>query len=93
MAETKLTFQITPGEGVRAYWLTVCDSHVPLVNGKGNVAVESPSSPVLTWWFTGNPGAKLTILGTVGKKRVVEVRDSRIPKGETEGAGSKSFDV
>ena len=93
MARKKINFQVSPGTGVTGYWLAVADKDVPLANGKGSTTTESPSNPILSWWFAGNPGSKLGIVGKVGADKVVEVKGSKIPAGEAEGAGSKRFAV
>jgi len=93
MATRKVDFTVTGKDGVQGFWIAVGNKDVPLVNGKGSINLESPKTHFLVWWFGGEPGAKLSIIGVVGATTVVEVKQSVIPPGELEGAGSKRFDV
>lgn len=61
------------------------------MNGKGTKDLDDKEEHVLIWWFSGDPGGKLAIVGKVGTKTVVEVKESRIPKDRTEGAGFDRF--
>jgi len=93
MATRRVDFTVTSKGGVQGSWIAVGGDDVPLVNDEGSITLQSPKTHFLVWWFVGNPGAKLTIEGKVGQQTVVEVKESTIPPGQTEGAGSKRFDV
>lgn len=93
MAKVKVDFKVTPGAGVTGYWIAVGDEDVPLTNGMGSIRLATGVRHLLVWWFTGNPGSKIAIKGTRGPTTVVEVKGSKIPPGESEGAGGKRFKV
>lgn len=91
MATKKVDFEVTPKDGTQAYWIAVDEDDVTLVNGRGSINVDDKIDHLLIWWFTGNAGGKLSIVGKVGQKTVVEVKESKIPKGKTRGAGKKDI--
>jgi len=74
------------------YWIAVGQEDVRLVNGKGNIDLGA-GKHTLIWWFVGDQGEKVSITGTVGDRTVVEVKESKIPEGETEGAGARRFTI
>ena len=89
---TTVTFRVTPGRSVVAYWIAVGDNDVPLENKEGEIALPA-GRHFLTWWFLGESGGTLSISGRDNRREVVTVKNSKIPKGETEGAGAKRFTV
>ena len=89
---TRITFDVTAGSSVTAYWIAVGNDDVPLTNGKGSISLPA-GKHFLTWWFMGDSGGKLSITGKNHGRQVVTVKNSRIPSGETEGAGTKRFTV
>ena len=92
MATRRVNFTVTSKAGVQAFWIAVSNTDVLLVDGKGSIDVET-GRRTLTWWFAGNPGGKLSIVGKVGENSVVDVKESTIPPSEHEAAGRKRFDV
>lgn len=93
MATKTLRLTVAPSDGLQGYWIAVGNENVALVGNKGSVNIETDRKHFLVWWFVGNPGNKLSIMGKVGDRTVVEVKASRIPQGEYEGAGAKRFSV
>jgi hypothetical protein len=93
MAQRNTQFTVSGKGGVQAFWIAVGNNDVRLVNGKGSISLDDTTSHLLTFWFEGNSGAKLSIVGKVGTTTVVEVKESAIPKGEHEAAGRKRFSL
>ena len=91
MAKRTVNFSVTTKDGVKAYVIDVGVEEVPMVNGKGSLPLDTGIEHLLVWRFTGDPGAKLSIVGTVGAKTVVEVKQSTIPPHRIHGAGVKPF--
>lgn len=91
MAKVKVDFEVTPSAGVQAYWIAVNADDVPLNNGKGSAMVESGVTSILVWWFIGNPGDTLAIVGKRGNTTVVELKESTIPDDRSRHAGFKPF--
>ena len=88
----RVDFEVKPSAGIRAFWIAVGQQDVRLVNGKGSIDLQA-GRHTLVWWFVGDEGKSISITGTQGERKVVEVKESKIPKGETEGAGIKKFDL
>lgn len=66
---------------------------VALTNGKGSLDLEA-GSHVLVWWMLGNPRGSLGIELSDSRGNVVaQVKESKIPNGETVSAGSLRFKV
>jgi len=86
-------FEVVPSDGIQGYWIAVGNDDVPLVGGKGSIDLPAGQKSTLVWWFVGDEGESIAITGTQGQQTVVEVKESQIPQGETEGAGSKKFDL
>lgn len=94
MPTRRVDFTVTTKGGVQGFWIAVGNEDIPTdANNEGSITLQSPGTHFLIWWFGGNPGAKLSIVGKVGQRTVVEVKESTIPPNQTEGAGSKRFDV
>ena len=99
MALREIEFEVIPGEGVQAYWIAVSKDDVlemagvDLENRFGSILLESGRGYILFWWFAGNPGNSLKIVGKEGSKEVVKVKNSLIPSEESEGGGRKRFSV
>ncbi len=91
MSTVRVDFAVKPGTDVKAYWIAVGNHDVDLTNGKGSISLQAGREAVLIWWFEGNSGSKLGIIGKVGQRSVVEVKESKIPPGHLEGAGRKRF--
>ncbi|MEO6194973.1 MAG: hypothetical protein ABIS20_18310 [Thermoanaerobaculia bacterium] len=89
----RVDFEVKSDDGIQAFWIAVGKKDVPLVNGKGSIDLEAGKKHTLVWWFAGDEGDAISITGTQGQATVVEVKESKIPKGETEGAGKKKFDL
>jgi len=88
----RVDFEVKPSAGIQAFWIAVGTQDVRLVNGKGSIDL-SAGRHTLVWWFAGDEGKSISITGKEGAKTVVEVKESKIPPGEHQGAGSKRFDV
>jgi hypothetical protein len=88
----RVDFEVKPSSGVQAFWIAVGTQDVTLVNGKGSINLQ-PGKQLLLWWFVGNPGQSISITGKQGATTVVEVKESKVPDGEHEGAGTKRFSV
>jgi hypothetical protein len=84
-------FTVTASNTGSPYWIAANHKDVPIDNGAGTVALPT-GTHLLVWWFDGNPGDTLSILGEVSGTSVVEVK-STIPDGETSGAGKKRFQL
>ena len=93
MPMVTVKFEVTPSSGVTTYTLSVGRRPVPLSNGKGSIRLAKSSKHYLLWWFQGTEGSKISIKGTQAGDTVVEVKNSRIPPGEDEGAGAKRFSL
>lgn len=89
-----LDIKVTPSDVMEAYCISVGRHDVVMVNDEGSVEIEEGRKHILTWWMVGQSGASLKI---VGKNRqglqVVEVKETRIPDGELQGAGTKRFSM
>lgn len=85
-----VNFEVKPSSGIQAFWIAVGTQDVKLVNGKGSIDLQV-GKQILLWWFVGNPGESISITGTQGTTTVVQVKESKIPSGEHEGAGIKRF--
>jgi hypothetical protein len=93
MAAKTTSFEITPGAGTQAYWIAVDDQDVVLNNGTGSVDLDNSQNHFLTWWFLGNPGNTLAIVGKVAGQEVVSVKQSTIPGNQIHGGGVKRFSL
>lgn len=93
MATRTIDFEVTKKDGVQAFWIAVGARDVRLVNGIGSIDVDAPATEFLVWWFAGESGGKLAIVGKVGNRTVVEVKQSVIPPGQNRAAGAKRFTV
>lgn len=86
----KVDFTVT--STANAYWLAVDNQDVPIVNHEGSLDVTW-DKPTLIWWFKGDEGESVSIVGKVGGKTVVEIKKSVIPPKQTTGAGSRRFKI
>ncbi len=93
MAKVTLDLAVTPSKDVKAYWIDIDKTIVPISGKKGSAPLDSPGAYTLGWHFVGNSGATLSIVGTVGNNEVVKVDDSTIPAGDDEAFGAKPFTV
>lgn len=91
VAARTTNFAVTPDNGTQSYWIAVDDQDVILANGSGSVDLDDSQNHFLTWWFLGNPGSTLAIMGKVSGKTVVEVQQSTIPDSQIHGGGVKRF--
>jgi hypothetical protein len=88
----RVDFEVKPSAGIQAFWIAVGTQDVRLVNGKGSIELPT-GRHTLVWWFVGDEGKSISITGKRGATTVVEVKESKIPSGEHEGAGTKKFDL
>ena len=89
-----LDIEVSPSKGIKAYWIAVGFDDVVLVNGKGSIRVEAGVNHILTWWMVGKSGASLSIKGKNRQGvQVVAVKESKIPSGELQGAGTRRFEM
>lgn len=65
---------------------------VPVANGRATAELP-PGRHRLVWSMIGRGGAAINVVGKDGDSPVIQVKDCRIPKGESSGAGSKRFTV
>jgi hypothetical protein len=86
------TITFTVKSTAAGYWLAVDQTDLNLINGSGSINL-SPGSHSVTWWFVGNPGDSIGFVGMNGKRTVVQVKESKIPEGETVAGNFKRFDV
>jgi hypothetical protein len=93
LAKQTVDFTLTHKSDVKAYEIDVGLEIVPINNDEGSLAVESGVEQLLVWRFTGDPGAKLAIVGKVGEATVVEVKESTIPPQRIHGAGYRPFTI
>lgn len=105
MTQVTVKFTISPGEGIKAYWLAVSrkdvideDIPVPLQNASGSIDITKGRDHMVTWWMEGNPGATIGIVGvtdagTANEKEVFKVEESTIPSTKGESAGAKPIRV
>jgi hypothetical protein len=97
MAKQKISFTVTPSDGIDNFWIAVSEHNVPLgTNNKGAVDLEENRSYILLWFMVGNSGQGISIVGEIidesgMKNKVVEVKKSKIPAGEFEAANHKRF--
>jgi hypothetical protein len=91
MAMVKVDFSVQPTGVVKGYWIAVGEQDVLLAGGQGSIRLDDTMEQALLWWFIGNSGAALAVVGKVGSRTVVEVKQSVIPDGKHEGAGIKRF--
>jgi hypothetical protein len=89
----KVDFEVKPSSGIKGFWIAVGKDDVPLVNGKGSINLPAGEEQILIWWFVGDEGKSISITGTLGQKTVVEVKESKIPKGRVQSAGAKIFNL
>ena len=71
--------------------MSIDDRNIELVDGEGKLELEA-GLHLITWWFVGNPGTELTLKTSIGEKLITQVK-SRVPVGQTDGAGTKRFEV
>lgn len=88
-----VNFEVKPSDGIKGFWIAVGEKDVPLVNGRGFIDLKAGEEQILVWWFVGNAGQSVGITGTLGQETVVEVKESKIPQGRTQGAGAKLFNL
>jgi hypothetical protein len=93
MPNVSVDFEVTGGNGTQAFWIAVDKKDVRLTHGEGSVDLKDDEPHSLVWWFTGNPGGTLSIVGKVGKKAVVEIKDDKIPQKKKYAGGFKHFNV
>ena len=99
MTKKKIEFNVTPGDGVQGFWIAVSRddvldvTDVKIENLSASIQLETRKQYILYWWFVGNPGNSLKIVGIDGFKEIVTVKNSRIPSEEIEGGGRKRFEV
>ncbi len=87
-----LDIEVSPGDGIKSYWIAVGFDDVVMVNDKGSIQIQENRKHILTWWMVGTSGASLKIKGTNrGGVQVVEVKETKIPSGEFQGAGTRRF--
>ncbi|GFE83449.1 hypothetical protein GCM10011487_54490 [Steroidobacter agaridevorans] len=95
MSQRTIYFSVNPGES-GGHWIAVNDQDVSLNNHKGTTTVDGVRQKhVLTWWFTGEEGTKISIVGSLdaeGAQIVVKV-ESEVPKDEYDGGGRRRFDL
>lgn len=92
MAKRTVSFVVTGKDGVQAFWIAAGATDIPLVDGKGSARLDE-GDQMLVWWFAGEPGGKLAIVGKSGGETVVEVKKSEIPADTHEAAGRRPFTV
>jgi len=92
MASKEINIEVSTKGAIQAYWLAIGFDDVPLQNGKGGVTLDTSHSHILTWWMIGNSGnsISITLTDTTGNK-VLEIKESKVPKGEVQGAGTRRF--
>lgn len=93
MTKKTIYFGVIPGEA-EGRWIAVNDQDITLTNDKGSISVDTGRSKhTLTWWFSGEEGTKLTIIGSLdeeGTQVVVKV-ESEVPEDERDGGGRRRF--
>lgn len=92
MAKVKVDFKVTASEACQ-YFIGVDDNDLVMINGGATPApmLTAGEEHLLIWRMFGNPGDSVSIVGTVGTREVVNVKESKIPGGKTKGAGYKRF--
>jgi hypothetical protein len=85
----RVKFEVTTDAA--PYWIAVGKKDVPLTNGKGYVNLD-PGQHRLIWWFQGDHGIAMKIVGKVDDNEVVSLT-STIPDDSYDGAGRKKFNV
>ena len=89
-------FTVKASDGVRARKIAVNDRQVDLTNDNGAIDLKANTDHVLVWWFEGNPGDTLSILGETKNSNggrdqvVVEIPPIEIIEGTIE-AGRMPF--
>lgn len=92
MPNKTVSFVVKGSAGVQAFWIAVGNRDVTLVNGKGSISLP-PGEHRLVWWFAGEPGGRLAIVGKAGSEVVVEVKKSQIPDDAHTAAGQRLFAI
>lgn len=90
MAKKYVEFNVKT-TGSLLYWVAVDKHDVSLVNGVGGLDIGESESHILVWWMEGNPGDSISIVGMIGQRIVVNVKESKIPAGSNKGAGIRKF--
>jgi|KBSMisStaDraftv2_1062788.scaffolds.fasta_scaffold818415_2 hypothetical protein len=89
MASKRIRFDVSADSGIRAYWIAVDDRDV---QSGDTVSLTVGPDHHLAWWMVGSAGAAITITATeVSSGNVAFTRKSKIPDGQTQGAGVKYF--
>lgn len=94
MSMTTVTFTVTADKDITGYWLTVGDQDLEIVNDIGEIDLPRGARRSLSWWMTGPSGKSISFVAydSTGKQ-LAKIDKSRVPPGETEGAGSIKFTV
>jgi hypothetical protein len=88
----KINIEVSTKGAIQNYWLAIGFNDVILENGKGNVTHDDSHAQILTWWMIGNSGDSLSIaLTDQTSNEVLTIKESKIPPGEIQGAGTRRF--
>lgn len=89
----KLNFKVKPAKGTRVYAIWVDGKGVELLNRKGSIKVNPGEKHILHYFLSGNPGGTLNVVGKdVREKTIVEVKEAKIPSGQTRHGDKRKFD-
>lgn len=92
MAKVNVKFEVTSKGAVTNRWIAVDAEDVALdQNGTGQLPVAAGTA-TLVWWFLGDEGSSITVIGKAGNRTVVSVT-SKVPKSKDRGAGFRDFNV
>ena len=92
MATKQLDITATFTGAPQGYWITVDGRGVPMdtVTNQGSIDIDSPAHHILQYYFFGNGGDSIKIVGKVGSTQVLTT-NGLIPAGKTKDAGIADF--
>ncbi len=94
MSMTTVTFTVKPDKDITGYWITVGDEDLTIDNGVGQIDLPRGARRSISWWMTGPAGKSISFVAHDDTgKQLAKIDKSRVPPGETEGAGSIKFTV
>lgn len=101
MNKKTIKISVVPSSGVKGYWVAVSEADVvevlegavEVLNQSVYIDLDPEREHILFWWFVGEPGASIKIVGSSNNKEYVSVKNSQIPSGELEGGGRKRFKI
>ena len=91
MAKTRVDLSVAPSPATLKHFLFVDGLLVPTAQGKGHTEIDA-GDHILQWTTFGSPGDSISIEGTAGGQKVIDVKSSKIPNPPP-GQGHRRFKV